>query len=75
MSAGIIEQITTSLLHSQNQFASGGLLLMVIGGIAAYLKGIPKNIYDFAKHQFTVGMNITDDHDAFDWVSWWFQNS
>lgn len=74
MSAGLIEQITTTLLHSQNQFASGGLLLMVIGGIAATLKSIPTKIYDFTKHQLTVGMNITDDHDAFDWVSWWFQS-
>jgi chaperone BCS1 len=74
MNAGMLNQITTTLLHGQNQFASGGLLLMVIGGIAAYFKGVPASIYKFLKKQLTISMAITDDHDAFEWVAWWFQS-
>ena len=74
MSAGILNTITTTVLHGQNQFASGGLLLMVIGGVAAYLKGVPATIKSFFMRQFTISMNITDDHAAFEWVQWWFQN-
>src|ERR1035437_1230246 len=74
MSTGILNTITTTLLHGQNQFASGGLLLMVIGGIAAYFKGIPVAIKNFLMRQLTVSMNITDDHNSFEWVQWWFQS-
>jgi chaperone BCS1 len=70
MNVGMFNTITTTLLHSQNQFASGGLLLMVIGGIAAYFKGIPKAIYNFAQKQLTISMSLTDDHSAFEWVQW-----
>ncbi len=74
MPAGIFNSLTTALLHGQNQFASGGLLLMVIGGIAAYFKGMPKAVYEFIVKQITITMSITDDHNAFEWVQWWFQN-
>jgi chaperone BCS1 len=74
MSTGLLNTITTTLLHGQNQFASGGLLLMVIGGIAAYFKGIPVAIKNFLMRQLTISMNITDDHTAFEWVQWWFQS-
>jgi chaperone BCS1 len=74
MSAGLLNTITTTILHGQNQFASGGLLLMVIGGIAAYFKGIPATIKSFLMRQLTISMNITDDHSAFEWVQWWFQS-
>jgi chaperone BCS1 len=74
MSAGLFDTITTTLLHSQNQFASGGLLLMVIGGIVAYLKGIPAAIYRWFNNQFTLSLTVNDEHDAFKWLSWWFQN-
>jgi chaperone BCS1 len=70
---GAFDAITTALLHSQNQFASGGLLLMVIGGIVAYLNNMPAKIFGFIHNQFTVSMTITDDHTAFEWVEWWFQ--
>jgi chaperone BCS1 len=74
MGPGLFNQITTTVLHGQNQFASGGLLLMVIGGIAAYFKGIPVATKNFLMRQFTISLTITDDHSAFEWVQWWFQN-
>jgi mitochondrial chaperone BCS1 len=47
---------------------------MVIGGIAAYFKSIPRAIYGFVMRQTTITIHITDDHSSFRWVEWWFQN-
>ena len=73
MLPSIIERVTTSLLHGQNQFASGGLLLMVIGGIAAYARNIPTRLWDWFERQFTLHLTITDECDAFYWFKWWFK--
>jgi chaperone BCS1 len=74
MIPSIIERVTTSLLHSQNQFASGGLLLMVIGGIAAYARNLPTRLWDWIERQFTLRLTITDESDGFYWFKWWFKN-
>lgn len=56
----LIQSLINTLLHSQNQFASGGLLLMAVGGIIASLRQIPGRIWSWIKHQITVSMTITD---------------
>jgi chaperone BCS1 len=33
------------VLSGQNQFASGGLLLMVIGSVGAFLRGVPEQLW------------------------------
>lgn len=70
---GLFDKITSHLLNGQNQFASGGLLLMVIGGIVASLKSIPSQIYGWFIRQSTITMTITDEQSAFVWFKWWFQ--
>lgn len=71
---GLIDKITSHLLNGQNQFASGGLLLMAIGGILAALKSVPQRIYNWFTKQFTIMLTITDEQEAFYWFKWWFQN-
>ena len=39
------------LLNGQNQFASGGLLLMIVGGIAAYLRALPQRFWAWLVRQ------------------------
>jgi mitochondrial chaperone BCS1 len=73
-SPGLIDTITSKLLSGNNQFASGGLLLMVIGGIAAIAKDIPYRIYDWFRRQFTLTLIINDEKESFRWFKWWFQN-
>ena len=34
-------ELLKRVLTGQNQFASGGLLLMIIGGISVYLRAVP----------------------------------
>jgi mitochondrial chaperone BCS1 len=73
MTPGVIDKITTALLHNQNQFASGGLLLMILGAIGAYFRAIPTKIYSWFLDQATIQLTITDEHEAFYWFKWWFQ--
>jgi mitochondrial chaperone BCS1 len=70
----LIQPIINTFLHNPNQFASGGLLLMAIGSVAAYLRNIPTRIWDWIIHQTTVTLSITDDQRAYYWVKLWFQN-
>ena len=58
-------------LGGQNQFASGGLLLMVIGGIAAYLRSIPQKVWYWLESQFSMMITVKDEDMAFRWVKEW----
>src|SRR5262249_36984259 len=59
-------------LAGQNQFASGGLLLMIIGGISVYLRAVPAAIWEWFVGQTTMSISVKDDDAAFVWVKEWF---
>lgn len=65
-------ELLKRILTGQNQFASGGLLLMIIGGISVYLRAVPMAIWDWLVEQSTMSLTITDDDAAFHWVKEWF---
>lgn len=56
----------------QNQFASGGLLLMIIGGLSVYLRAIPEKSWEWLVEQTTLMITVKDDDAAFVWVKEWF---
>lgn len=60
------------LFRSQNQFASGGLLLMLIGSVSVFLRSLPEHLLDFFLHQTTMTITVKDDDAAFAWVKEWF---
>ena len=60
------------VLSGQNQFASGGLLLMVIGAIGAYMRAIPARIWHWFVDQTTMSITVKDEDAAFHWVKQWF---
>jgi len=60
------------VLSGQNQFASGGLLLMLIGAVAAYLRAIPEKVWYWTVRQTTMTVTVKDDDAAFVWVKEWF---
>jgi len=60
------------VLGGQNQFASGGLLLMIIGGISVWLRAIPQKIWGWFVAQTTLMITVKDDDAAFVWVKEWF---
>ena len=61
-----------TILRGQNQFASGGLVLMLVGGIAAYLRSIPLALWEWLVEQTTMLITVKDDDVAFVWVKEWF---
>jgi chaperone BCS1 len=65
-------QIIRSGLTGQNQFASGGMLLMVIGGLGVYLRAVPETVWQWFVEQTTMTITVTDDDAAFVWVKEWF---
>ncbi len=55
----------------QNPFFSGGLVLMVLGGLLFYLKQIPGQIYDFIERFFIVKIEILDEDESYQWMQVW----
>jgi mitochondrial chaperone BCS1 len=60
------------VLGGQNQFASGGLLLMIVGAVGAYLRAIPSRIWYWIVGQSTLSITVKDEDAAFAWVKQWF---
>ena len=59
-------------LGGQNQFASGGLLLMIVGAIGVYLRSLPVRLWSWLTYQATMMLTVTDDDTAFEWMKEWF---
>ena len=60
------------MLTGQNAFASGGLLLMAIGGLNVYLRAVPEKLWYWIVGQTTMIITVKDDDAAFVWVKEWF---
>ena len=59
------------LLSTQNQFASGGLLLMIVGALGVYLRSLPLQLWSWLVAQTTMTITVKDDDRAFTWVKDW----
>ena len=62
-----------SILSGHNQFASGGLLLMIIGGLGVYMRAVPQTLWEWLVWQTTMMITVKDDDAAFVWVKEWFR--
>jgi hypothetical protein len=54
-----------------NPLISGGLILMMIGGILFYLKRLPGRIYDLIERFFIVKIEILDEDESYQWMQVW----
>lgn len=61
-----------NILTGQSDFAFGGLLLMIIGGLTVYLRAIPEKLWQWIVSQTTMMITVKDDDAAFTWVKEWF---
>src|SRR3984893_1836037 len=60
------------ILSGQHQFASDGLLLMIVGGLGVYMRAIPQRLWEWFIDQTTMMITVKDDDAAFVWVKEWF---
>ena len=67
-----MHELLKSFFSGQNQFASGGLLLMIIGGVSVWLRSVPETVWYWIVRQTTMMITVTDDDAAFAWVKEWF---
>ena len=65
-------ELLRGMLTGQNALASGGLLLMIIGGLSVYLRAVPEAIWYWVVQQTTMMITVADDDVAFVWVKEWF---
>jgi mitochondrial chaperone BCS1 len=65
-------QLIRGVLTGQNQFASGGMLLIFIGGLGVYLRAVPETVWEWFVGQTTMMITVKDDDAAFVWVKEWF---
>ncbi len=61
-----------NILAGRNDFASGGLLLMIIGGVSVWLRAVPERLWHWIVRQTTMIVTVKDDDAAFTWVKEWF---
>jgi mitochondrial chaperone BCS1 len=65
-------ELLKRMLTGENAFASGGLLLMIIGGVSVWLRAVPERIWYWIVRQATMMITVNDDDAAFVWVKEWF---
>ena len=67
-----MRDLLRQILSGQNQFASGGLLLMIVGSVGVFLRSLPWRIWWFIVEQSTMTITVKDEDAAFRWVKEWF---
>jgi chaperone BCS1 len=72
MNTNTILEFVKRALGGQNQFASGGLLLMIIGAVGVYLRSSPLRLWSWVTYQTTMLLTVNDDDTAFEWIKEWF---
>ena len=72
MNMKTVFEFVKGALAGQNQFASGGLLLMLVGSVSVWLRAVPEKIWYWIVRQTTMLITVNDDDAAFVWVKEWF---
>src|SRR5260370_38693405 len=63
-----MSEIIKSILSGHNQIASGGLLLMIDGGLGVYLRAVPETLWEWFVSHTTMVITVKDDDASFFWV-------
>lgn len=56
---------------TDNPFFSGGFVLLVIGGLLAYLRNVPGKMWNFFERFFIVKIDIQDEDESYQWMRVW----
>lgn len=52
-------------------FVSGGLMLMAIGALVAWLRSFPAKLFSWLLNRFSVQAEVLNQDSAFEWISVW----
>jgi mitochondrial chaperone BCS1 len=66
-----MREILKQIVTGHNEFASGGLLLMIVGGIGVFLRSLPWTLWRWIERQTTMLITVDDEDVAFVWVKEW----
>lgn len=55
----------------QNQFLSGGIVLMIFGAVMALFRRAPRDIWVWMKRRCTVSFDVMNSDPAFEWLTVW----
>jgi chaperone BCS1 len=58
-------------IMANNQFASGGLVLMLLGSVLAICRNIPELLWAWLMRRLFLDITILQKDDAFDWIETW----
>ena len=64
-----LSQVQRAMTH--NDFLSGGFVLMVIGGLAAWLRAVPGRAYQWVYRLVVLTVEVNSRDDAFEWFRVW----
>lgn len=64
----LLNTLTSSL---QNEFLSGGLVLMLAGSLIALCRRLPFHLWNFLLRRVTIVVDVSNDDPLFDWLSLW----
>lgn len=56
---------------AENHLFSGGLILMIAGGVVAYFRDVPWRAWEWIKSRFVFEVDILDREPAFEWLDQW----
>jgi len=72
MNMKAILEFVKRALGGQNEFASGGLLLMIVGAVGVYVRSLPLQLWSWLTYQTTMLLTVNDDDTGFEWIKEWF---
>lgn len=67
----LYDAILNAISSQQNQFLSGGLVLMLIGAVAAYARRLPGRMYHWILSCFIITLDVTNEDPVFLWLAGW----
>lgn len=59
-------------LIKDNDFAKGGLLMVIAGGLMAYARSMPYKMWGWFLYHCTVAVEVYDESDMYRWLDIWF---
>lgn len=68
----MIDQIWNLLSQNlQNQFLSGGIILMLTGSVIALCRRLPLQLWEWFQRRFTISIDVSNDDPLFGWLALW----